>query len=579
MAQAADVQLVGVAQDSDLYETLQGGSLLIEQAGQSEAASAQEIVAAAQADYGRLLAVLYDNGHFGPVVQITLDERDAADISPVEPPRAVGQAVITVTPGPVFRFGRADITPVAQGTELPDGFATGQTARLSVLKETVATGIDGWRTQGHAKAALVQQELTARHIEKQINADLVLDPGPRLRFGPLLVTGNTAVRTERILDIAGLPEGEVFSPEEMRLSATRLRRTGAFDSVALLEADRIGAGNTLPISAQITEAPLRRFGFGAEVGSLEGLTLSAFWLHRNLLGGAERLRIEGEISGIGGNSGGEDYTLTARFERPATFNEDTDFYALASIEQLDEVNFFSRQAEIEAGITRIANENRTYELGLGLRTAETRDAFGENSYTLLTLPLGARFDYRDNALNATSGYYIDASVTPFLAIDGADNGLRTYVDARTFRTVGQARPITFALRGQLGSVYGPDLSVAPADYLFYSGGGGTVRGQSYQALGVDLGGGNIVGGRSFVAVSAEARINITDSIGVVGFFDGGYVGAEEFYDGSGEWHSGAGLGVRYNTGIGPIRLDIAVPTSGPDTDENFQVYIGIGQSF
>ena len=268
-----------------------------------------------------------------------------------------------------------------------------------------------------------------------------------------------------------------------------------------------------------------------------------------------------------------------RFERPATFNEDTDFYALASIEQLDEVNFFSRQADIEAGIERIASENRTYTLGLGLRTAETRDAFGENSYTLFTLPLSATFDYRDDKLNATSGYYLSASLTPFLAIDGADNGLRTYVDARAYRTFGEARPITFALRGQLGSVYGPDLSVAPADYLFYSGGGGTVRGQPYQALGVDLGNGNTVGGRSFLAIAAEARVKVTDAIGIVGFVDGGYIGEEEFYDGSGEWHSGAGLGLRYETGIGPIRLDIAVPTSGPDTDENFQVYIGIGQSF
>ena len=165
----------------------------------------------------------------------------------------------------------------------------------------------------------------------------------------------------------------------------------------------------------------------------------------------------------------------------------------------------------------------------------------------------------------------------FLAISGADDGLRTYVDARAYRTFGTTRPVTFALRGQLGSVFGPALSVAPADYLFYSGGGGTVRGQPYQALGVDLGGGNLVGGRSFVGLTAEARVQITDNIGLVGFVDGGYVGAEEFYDGSGEWHSGAGLGLRYNTGIGPIRLDVATPVHGGGS--GFFIYIGIGQAF
>lgn len=578
-AQAADVTLRGVPSGSDLYQTLKGGSLLFEQTSEEVTPSSQEIVAAAQADYGRLLAVLYDQGYFGPQIVITLDGVDAATVPPVQPPRAVNRAVITVTPGPEFRFGRANIAPVAPDTALPEGFASGQTASLSVLKETVAAGVEGWRNQGHALAALSRQELTARHAERTINADLRLAPGPKLRFGQLGVTGNEAVRTDRIRDIAGLPEGEVFSPEELRLSATRLRRTGAFSSVALLEGEAAGADGTLPVNAQIAEALPRRFGYGAELGSLDGLTLSAFWLHRNLLGGAERLRIEGEISGIGGNSGGEDYTLSARFERPATFNEDTDFYALATLEQLDEVNFFSRQFDLEAGIERIASPERTYTLGLGLRRAQTRDAFGENKYTLLTLPLGAEFDYRDNQLNATDGYYLNASVTPFLALSGADNGLRTYVDARAYRTFGTARPVTLAFRGQLGSVYGPDLNVAPADYLFYSGGGGTVRGQPYQALGVDLGNGDLTGGRSFLALSAEARIAVTQSIGVVGFLDGGYIGSEEFYDGSGQWHTGAGIGLRYNTGIGPIRVDLAVPTSGPDVDDNFQVYIGIGQAF
>lgn len=576
---SADLKITGIAEGSDLYDTLTGGSLLFEQADNDATPTPQEVVTAAQADYGRLLAVLYDEGYFGPVIKITLDGVDAAAIPPVSPPRQISQAIIAIEPGPLFRFGGTKIAPIAPGTELPEGFATGQTAGLGVLKETVSSGISGWRDLGHAKAELADQTLTARHKDRVITADLRLAPGPKLRFGPLVVKGNKDVRTQRIIEIAGLPTGEVFSPDELRLAQARLRRTGAFNAAALIEAEVIGPNDTLPITAQITESPPRRFGFGAEVSTTEGLGLSAFWLHRNLLGGAERLRLDAEIKGIGGDTGGTDYIVSARFERPATFNADTDFYALAQIAQLDEVNFFSRQLDLEAGIERRANEKRTYTLGVGLRRAETRDAFGDNKYTLLTLPLSAEFDYRDNDLDAKDGWYAKASLTPFLAVSGSDNGLRSLVDVRGYKTFGTTRPVTFALRGQLGSVYGPDLSEAPADYLFYSGGGGTVRGQPYQSLGVDLGGGNIVGGRSFVGLAAEARFKVTDKIGIVGFVDAGYIGEEEFYDGSGEVHSGAGLGLRYATGIGPIRLDVAVPTSGPETDENFQVYIGIGQSF
>ncbi len=578
-ALAADLKITGIAQDSDLYRSLSGGSLLVEQTAEGVTPSPQEIVSAAQADYGRLLAVMYDQGYFGPIIKITLDGVDAAAIPPVNPPRQVNQAVIAIEPGPLFRFGATNITPVAPGTELPEEFATGQTAGLAVLKQTVASGISGWRNIGHAKAALADQNLTANHKERVISADLRLAPGPKLRFGDLTVVGNKDVRTQRIIEIAGLPVGTVFSPDELKRAEARLRRAGAFNAAALIEAEMIRPNDTLPITAQITESPPRRLGFGAAISTTEGLGLRTYWLHRNLLGGAERLRLEAEVKGIGGDTGGTDYILGARFERPATFNADTDFYALAKLAQLDEVNFFSRQFDLEAGIKRIASEERTYTLGLGLRVAETRDAFGTNKYSLLTLPLSAEFDYRDNTLNATSGYYAKASLTPFLAVSGADNGVRTFVDVRGYKTFGTTRPVTFALRGQLGSVYGPALAVAPADYLFYSGGGGTVRGQPYQTLGVDPGGGNTVGGRSFVGLSAEARVTVTDKIGIVGFVDAGYIGAEEFYDGSGVTHSGAGLGLRYATGIGPIRLDVAVPTSGPATGENFQVYIGIGQSF
>jgi translocation and assembly module TamA len=576
--QSAEVTLNGVS-DDDLGDELRGGSLLIEQSLLEEnPPSTSEILAAAQADYKRLLAVLYDNGHFSGAITISVDGREAAAIPPVTPPDQISRVVIAVDPGPKFQFGRASITPVAEGTELPEEYAVGQTASLGVLKNTVTAGVNGWREQGHAKADLTRQELTANHPDRTINADLVIDPGPRLRFGPLVVLTESDVRLQRILDIAGLPEGAVFSPEEIRLSTARLRRTGAFNAVALSEAEQIGPGDTLAINAQITDAPKRRLGFGAELSTLEGLTVSAFWLHRNLLGGAERLRFDAEVRGIGGNSGGTDYKVGARFERPATFNEDTDFYALAKIEQLDEVSFFSRQLDLEAGIIRIASEQRTYTLGVGLRTAQTRDVFGENNYSLLTLPLSAQFDYRDDTLNARDGYFIRATATPFLSIAGAANGIRSYVDARGYKTFGEARPVTLALRGQFGSVYGPDLAQAPADYLFYSGGGGTVRGQEYQSLGVPIGA-ETTGGRSFLGLSAEVRVGVTDAIGLVGFADAGYIGEEEFYDGSGTWHSGAGIGLRYNTAIGPVRLDLAVPTSGPETDENFQVYIGIGQSF
>ncbi|GFE50011.1 outer membrane protein assembly factor [Roseobacter cerasinus] len=575
---ALDVVLTGTLED-DLRSDLEGGSLLFEQSRSETEASTQEIVAVAQADYQRLLAVLYDHAYYGAVIRIRLDGREASTIKSVSPPPQVNRAEITIEPGNPFRFRTADVAPLAPGTELPDGFRTGEPARLSLLRDASSAATEAWRDRGHAKAALSDQTITARHADRQLDARLQVDPGPRLRFGPLSVTGNNAVRGARILEIAGLPVGTVYSPEELERATARLRRTGAFRSVAMLEAETPTAEGTLPITARVNEEKPRRFGFGAEVSTVEGVSVSAFWMHRNLFGGAERLRLDAEIEGIGGDTGGTDFRLGARFERPATFNEDTNFFLLAEIEQQDELNFFSRQGTIGTGIERFASEERRYRLGVSLRRANTRDAFGENNYTLFLVPLGATFDYRDAALDAREGYYFNAEVSPFLAIDGAADGALTSVDVRAYRTFGQTRPTTLALRGQLGSLVGPGLSVAPADFLFYSGGSDTVRGHDFQSLGVDVGGGQIVGGRSFLGLSAELRIRSNGNLGYVGFFDVGYIGEEVFPDGSGEWQSGAGVGLRYNTPVGPIRLDVGVPTSGDDDGSSLQVYIGIGQAF
>lgn len=543
-------------------------------------ADAQDILGAAQADYARLVAALYDDGFYAPVISITLDGREASAFSPIEPPAQVTEVVVRIETGPRFSFGNVAISPRAREAEAVDGFQDGAPAKLSVIRDVVASEIDGWRDDGHAKAEVGAQQITARHPARKLDVAVRITPGPTLKFGKLILEGDSDVRDARLRDIAGLPTGRTFSPDELERVATRLRRTGTFDAITLSEANDIGPDDTLDVTLQVVDRLPRRFGFGAEVSSQEGLELSAFWLHRNLFGGAERLRIEGDIGGIGGDSGGEDYTLFARYSRPATFNEDTDFFALAELESLDEPSYTSRKFALQAGIKRYATARREYTLALGLEDARTTDALGDEDYTILTAPMTVQFDYRDDTLDPKEGYFALAELTPFLGLDGTSDGAVFEFDGRAYYTVPAVSALTFALRGQVGAVIGPEAADAPADFLFFSGGGGTVRGQEYQSLGIDVGGGDQIGGSAFLGLSAEARYALNDDFGLVAFYDSGFIGSGALGDtGTGEWHAGAGLGLRYNTGIGPIRLDVAVPMEREEDASAFQVYVGIGQSF
>lgn len=580
---AVNVSGEGLADSSDassLADDIRAASVVAALQTDDDTTEARpiDILSAAQADYARIIALLYDAGYFGPTINVLVDGREAATLAPVAAPALISQIELRVAPGPKFTFGQISITPQASAPDPTDGFETGQTARVSVLRAATADQIEGWRQDGHAKARVAGQQITARHPDREVDAAITLDPGPRLRLGKLTITGQSAVREARLREIAGWPSGEVFDPDTLKKVQKRLRRTGTFGTSNLSEAETANPDGTLDVTATINDQLPRRYSFGAEFGTLDGLSLSGSWLHRNIFGGAERLLIEGEIGGLAGDTGGVDYGLSARLSRPATFRTDLEAFALVAFAQSDEVNYFSRTARVEVGGLYFASDDREYSYGLGLLTANTRDDLGERDYTILTLPLSAKFDRRDNPLDATKGYFAKLSLTPFVSLGGTDSGLLTTLDLRTYRQVGQR--VTLAFRGLFGSVAGPSIQQAPADFLFYSGGGGTVRGHGYQTLGVELSPTVTVGGRSFVGLSGEVRVRTGKNLSVVGFYDAGYIGPESIFDGtSGAWHTGIGAGIRYDTGIGPIRVDFAVPASGPDDSSGLELYIGIGQSF
>jgi translocation and assembly module TamA len=451
----------------------------------------------------------------------------------------------------------------------------------------VGAGIDGWRNVGHAKSNVAAQNVVADHAANTLAARVELNPGPRLRFGHVAVKGNQRTRESRVRTIAGLPEGQVFTPSELKRASERLRRTGTFQSVSITENDAITAPDLLGTTVTVVEDKLRRISVGAEVSSLDRAELSAAWTHRNLFGGAERFKAEGAISNLGAPDSGVDYMLGVSLDRPATFTPDTTLRFATKVQHLDQQDYRADLFDLNIGVTHYYSDTLTfrgdiafaYEKGTAISTSRASSfAFVNRS---LSLPLGVTWDRRDSKTDAKNGFYIDAELKPFYGFGGPGSGARLYSDMRAYRGFGTDDRFVLAGRVQVGAVFGAGLLQAPRDDLFYSGGGGTVRGQPYQSLGVNvtIGGDPFkIGGTHFVGASLEARAKVTPKIGVVGFVDAGRVDNGAFFDASGEWHAGAGLGLRYDTGFGPIRLDVAVPMGG-GTGKGGQIYVGLGQAF
>ena len=580
-AHATDVSFSTPNAPKSFSEKLRSASLVMTTAAQQEA-TAQDLLAAAQADYGRLIGVLYAEGYYGGGIRIRGNGQEAASIPPLRAPTEIAQIDISVDRGTAFTFSTARVAPLPPDTKLPEGFATGNPAKGELVGEATRTGIAAWRASGHAKALVADQTVIADHAVSTLTADIALDPGPRLRFGTLEISNEgdpSRVRPSRIRAIAGLPTGRVFSPEDLEEAATRLRRSGAFRSVVMTEAESPNTDGTLDITTRVTDAERRRIGAGAELASLEGLTLSGFWLHRNLWGGAERLRIDGLIGGIGGDSGGEDYRLGVRYDRPATFTPDTGLFLEARAEGNDEPDYREAKIEIGGGLSHIFSDELSGELGIAYRYSDISDDLGTRKLQHLLFPGSITWDRRNDPLNTTSGIFLEVTLTPFIGLDQeSGDGARIYADGRHYRSFGPDDRFVLAGRAQIGSIAGATVDEIPADMLFYSGGAGTVRGQSYQSLGVDIAPSVTVGGRAFAGFSGELRANINDKIQAVAFADTGFIGQDALGTGRGRWHSGAGFGARYFTPVGPIRVDIGTPL-GDNVGEDFEIYIGIGQAF
>lgn len=577
---------VQASQDPSL-ESLVRSTVLSAQVLDEPDITAQDIVAAAQADYARIVEALYAKGYYGPVVRIRIDGREAASILPLATPAQVSRVEINVDPGPAFQFGTAKIGPLSKGSVPPEGFQPGKPALAGEVRSAAVAAISDWRETGHAKAQLGAQSVAARHDAERLDVTLRVDPGQQLQFGEISVTGETRVRGSRVRQIAGLPQGTLFRASDVDEAAQRLRATGTFRSVQVVEAETANPDGTLDMTLDVVDRKRRRLGYGAELSSTEGGTLTAYWLHRNLLGGAERFRFDAEISQLGGQStGGADASIKARLDKPAVHGPDTALFVVGSLDYLNEPSFRERKISLGFGVSQKFSKALIGEVGLSVTRTEITDLFlpvtasgshPKRTINFISLPTALTRDTRDVALNATSGVFAKLQLEPFSGSDNTGNGAQLKFDLRGYHAIGQTSDTVLAGRFQLGALAGPQAADAPPAFLFYSGGGGSVRGQPYQSLGITQGTATL-GGRSFLGLSGELRQAVTDTISVVGFADAGYIGSESFADGSGSWHSGAGLGLRYETSIGPIRLDVAAPVSG-STGSGIQFYIGIGQAF
>lgn len=571
----------------DLETKIRNASSLL--AGQAEPANgAAGLLAKARADYKRILGALYDEGYYGGAISILVGGREAAKLPPdavLPKPVAVE---LRVEPGPLFHFGRIGIAnrapldvPADDFVEAPEevGFAAGEVARSKVILQAETLAVEAWQQLGYAEAKVADRQVVADHATQTVDVAIMVEPGRRALVGPVVARGTERMDPDFVAQQTGLVPGAEYDPDDIARAQKRLARLDVFRAMRLEAASSIGSDGVLPFDVVVEEQEQRRFGAGASYSSIDGIGLEAFHLWRNLFGRAERLRLDAKIAGINWpvDSAQFDYAFGATFTKPGFLNPDNDLVAAIAAERTVLPAYTETSATARVGLTQYLFDDVTLDGAVYYERSIFDDDFGTRDFSLAGLTAGAVWDARDNAQDATEGFYLAATAEPFYETMRGYMAFRSTAEARAYWGLMDDR-FVLAGRAKIGALLGPALSDLPPDRLFFAGGGGSVRGYAYRGIGVDNPDGTVTGGRYLLEGSLEARFKATEEIGIVGFVDGGYVAADTF-PGLDQLRLGVGVGLRYYTSLGPLRLDLAMPLNKRASDPDYAIYVGIGQSF
>jgi translocation and assembly module TamA len=564
------------AEDSDLADLLDKVSEL-KTLEDRPPVSEEALRRRADRDLGRLADAARSLGYWDAEFAFDLDA--AADPAKV---------TVRVTPGPLYHVGSVNVLgPDGQPLPMPQSeiklpLKPGDPARTAPVVATETALLTALGNNGYPFAKVENRRVEIDRGTQTMDVTYTLDPGPVKHFGPVTITGLERLDPAYVGGRVRWQQGTLYEASKVEETRRALIESGLFSTVRITPTADPENLEEVRMTIDATERLHRTVGVGLAYNTSQGAAARIFWENRNLFGNAEYLRLAAE--------GGQQIAgFRANFRKPDFLEIDQDFLAAAEIANDTPVAYHSRRAIASLGLERRFNNFLTGGIALQGVKANVVQLANVNSitamqrtqhYSLAAVPVYLKLDQTDNLLNPTRGYRAQLSVTPSHTFSGPNlTYVSNLVSGSTYWSLGSEERAILAGRVALASLDGAPLFELPADQRIYAGGGGSVRPYGYQLAG-PLDPGNIpVGGKSSLVFNLEARVKITDNIGIVPFVDAGsfyespvpQLGRTLLY--------GVGLGLRYYTAFGPLRLDLATPLHKRSADSPIQVYISLGQAF
>jgi outer membrane protein assembly complex protein YaeT len=433
-----------------------------------------------------------------------------------------------------------------------------------------------YREHGFARVAVTKRCRVDR-VARTAEVDYRVDSGPPCVFGDVQISGVTAVEPAIVRRELTFAPGDPFSQSRLDRTRERLVGLGLFRAVRL---DESPAGERVDVRLRVTEAPRREVRLGVGYDTEEQVRGLASWRDYDFLGGARQLGFSARLSFL-------NRTLAADFLQPHFPGADNRTRLLAAEQREEEDTYrldrtrVSPRLEWQAtpAVTGFAFYRVEYDSLANVKKAvRDRPGLAPPNAFLSGVGLGADWNRTDNLLDPTRGWLASATVEP---VGGALGGQFAFV-----RLIGEGRcyqPLPGGFLGAARLRLGASNPFSRADEVplyerFYAGGINSVRGYDRRRVGPLLHD-QPIGGRTLVETSLELRHPLTEHVDGAVFVDAGQVSIKSFNFPFGELRYGSGIGLRYRSPVGPLRVDLGFPVEPPSGDSRWQVHLSAGATF
>ncbi|WP_236250385.1 autotransporter assembly complex family protein [Microbulbifer sp. ALW1] len=498
-----------------------------------------------------------------------------------------GEIEYRVVPGPVYRIKALDVNmpPRVKGGFPGVGLKVGDPLEAEKVTEGVKR-IESYLADNACLLNVdVDYQATVIHSEQAAKLEYRVANSPEVHIGQVHVQGLSTVDEDFLRKRLKIQSGDCFNRSKLDAAKLRLLRTNLIAGANADVSDP--ESGIVDITFTVIERKHRTIRLGVGYTSDDGGGIAAGWEHRNILGRGEKIEVETRVYEA-------KQSLKGELRVPRFFRDDQEFSATAEASNEERDAYDADSVTIGGTISRHHTKHRTFSVGSELKFSKVQEE-GEESenYNLLSFPLGIKIDTTDNLLDARRGATVAMEVKPYFDLRSSGTQFTKNTLVMTgYHTFDEVRfDPTLALRIKAGVISGADNLEIPADERYYAGGGGSVRGYAYQALGPrrlipsTVAGepptlSDPIGGRGLSEISLEGRFRFTESWGGVLFVDGGnaYADPQPSFD---DLYWGAGFGVRYITSFAPVRFDIGFPLERREdvNDSAYQIYVSLGQAF